>query len=85
MDKRRTFTIASVHRRRGHPLSTQTPLSLPASLAIVRPHAGMTLNAEKSQAFVDQLSNPSKPSVTLQVAAARYWARVDQSPSSPVY
>lgn len=66
-------------------MSTQTPLSLLASPAIVRPHAGMTLNAEESQAFVDQLSNPSKPFATLQVAAARYWARVDQSPSSPVY
>lgn len=53
----------------------------PRAQEIVQQHAVMTLNAEESQAFVNQLLNPPKPHDALRAAAARYWARVDQSPS----
>ncbi|PSR32199.1 MAG: hypothetical protein C7B46_15395 [Sulfobacillus benefaciens] len=84
MDKRRIFKISSVHRRRGHPMSTQTSLSLLASPVIVPPHAVMTLTAEESRAFIHHLVHAPPPHEALRTAAARYWARVDQSPSSPV-
>lgn len=53
----------------------------PRAQEIVQQHAVMTLNAEESQAFVNQLLTPPKPSDALRAAAARYWARVDRSPS----
>ncbi len=37
------------------------------------------LSAAESQAFVNQLLNPSEPNAALRNAAARYWGRVDRS------
>ena len=53
----------------------------PRAQEIVQQHAVMTLNAEESQAFVNQLLTPPKPSDALRAAAARYEARVDRSPT----
>ncbi|SMC08079.1 Uncharacterized conserved protein, DUF1778 family [Sulfobacillus thermosulfidooxidans DSM 9293] len=53
----------------------------PRAQAIVQEKTVMTLNAEESQAFVEQLLNPPQPSETLQKAVARYWSRVDQTSS----
>lgn len=53
----------------------------PRAREVVQQHEMMELSAAESQAFVHQLLNPAEPSAALRQAAARYWARVERSPS----
>lgn len=51
----------------------------PRAREVVHQREVMELSAAESQAFVNQLLNPSEPNAALRNAAARYWARVDRS------